>query len=441
VPAPRRLAKPALLLVAVAGLAIALSACAYLKFGSLSLSQPGGIGPVHVHFVICTEPEPECEPNEDNATVQYMVGIAVPPGSTPPATITANQVGGGTPLVFTKNDEVAAEMAAASPFIHKFVEEEGPEAEAVIGGVWPPSGLEGVGYLSAPYQETEGSVQEWNVDADFGLPAAADGSPFAGQFGTGIAFGFRGVSPEQPANRPVRCIRSEAEASPSEAFCSGSVLRAQIGTSDLRIAPPVKASSAFVGGRAPVKFGLNLASTVSPAPTFALKATTSVKGGKATLRTGGTFVPGPLDPATHRAVTATSEVMVAVPTGTKPGTYEVTLTGTAAQGGAVSGVGKLKVTKPKLKFGGVKLNKANGTATLKVKVPSGGRLTVAGKGVLKVKKSTGKARTLKVTIKATGKAKAALEQTGAANVKLKATFKPSSGIAVSKRKTVTLKLS
>ena len=47
---------------------------------------------------------------------------------------------------------------------------------------------------------------------------------------------------------------------------------------------------------------------------------------------------------------------------------------------------KLKVTKPKLKFGGVRLNTAKGTATLKVKVPGGGSLTVAGKGVAKVKK-------------------------------------------------------
>jgi hypothetical protein len=437
----RRFAKPALVLLAAGVLALVVSACAYFKPNSLALSQPGGIGSVRVHFVLCTEPSPECEPNEENEDVQYVLGIAAPPGSVPPATVTAVPLKGGSPITFTRNEEVTTEMTAASGRIQQFLAEEGapPEVTAVAGGQWPPSGLQGYGYLSDPVLETEGTEREWSVDADFGLPTASDGGPFSGPFATGLAFGFRIISPSQSASRPVRCWRVEAEPQENEAFCGGTVLQGQIGTSDLRIAPP-KTTSVFVGGRVPVKFGLNFASTTAP-PSFALSAKTSVKGAKTTLATGSSFVPGPLDPTTHRAPTATTEVMVSVPAGAKPGTYEVTLTGAAPQGGTASAVAKLKVTKPKLKFGGVKLNKAKGTATLKVKVPSGGRLSVAGKGIAKVKKSTKKAKALKLTIKPTGNAKSLLEQTGKAKVKAKVTFKPSSGSQVSKTKTITLKLS
>ena len=431
-----RLAKPILLLIAIAGLALAISACAVFKQGSLVVSQPGGIGTVRVHFLLCTEPEgSECKPNEPeepNQQTQYLIGIAVPPGSVPPATFTAVPLKGGAPIVFNLNQEAGAEMAAAA----KKLNEEEPKFP-----VWPPAGLEGVGYLSAPYAEEEGAVREWSVDADFGLPAPADGGAFAGPFVAAITEGGRTVTAEHPASAPVHCWRFEGPPNPGEALCAFSIEQAQVATSDLRITPPKKATGVFVGGRAPFKFSLNFASTAPAPPAITLSARTSVKGGKTSLLTGAGFAPGALDPTTHRAPTATSEVKVSVPKGTKPGTYEVTLTGTAAQGGAVSGVAKLKVTKPKLKFGGVKLNTKKGTATLKVKVPGAGRLTVTGKGIARVKKSAKKAKTLKVTIKAKGNAAALLAQTGKAKVKLKATFKPSSGITVSKGKSITLKQS
>ena len=131
---------------------------------------------------------------------------------------------------------------------------------------------------------------------------------------------------------------------------------------------------------------------------------------------------------------------VSLPKKIKPGTYKVTLTATTPQGGVTTGVAKLKVTKPKLKFGAVKLDPAKGTATLKVKVPSGGKLTIAGKGVAKVKKKAKKKKTLKVKIASTGSASAQLGSSGSVKVKVKATFKPTSGISVSKTKSIVLKL-
>jgi hypothetical protein len=117
----------------------------------------------------------------------------------------------------------------------------------------------------------------------------------------------------------------------------------------------------------------------------------------------------------------------------------VTLTAATPQGGTAVGVGKLKVTKPTLKFNGVKLDTGKGTATLKVKVPSGGSLTVTGKGIAKVKKKAKKAMTLKVKITPTGSTSGELEKAGSLKVKVKAKFKPTSGISVSKTKSVVLK--
>jgi hypothetical protein len=342
-------------------------------------------------------------------------------------------------------------MAAASAGISRELEKTGgtpeeeedrEEARRIIGGLWPPSGLQGVGYLSGAVQDVKGPAYEWSVDADFGLPVAADGSPFAGPFATGIALGFREVSPALSANRPVHCVRIEEPEAPEDtALCGGTNQQSQVGTSDLRIAGPAKAIEVFQGGNAPVKFKLNYATTGTTIPSFALKAATSLKGGKASIATGASFVPGALNPASHRAPTATSEAKVKVPKNAKPGTYEVTLTAMAPQGGTASAVAKVKVVKPKLKLGGVKLNKANGTATLTVKVPGAGTLTVTGKDIVKAKKKAKKAKKLKITVKAKGKTKAQLEATGKAKVKAKLSFKPKSGITVKKSKSISLKQS
>jgi hypothetical protein len=399
--------KPAIALLAAGALALAASGCAFVKPNSLAVSQPQGIGPVRVHFNLCTfklgSSEEVCGLNEADQSLQYLAGIAVPPGSVPPTTFTAVPVGGGAPIVFTRNDEVATEIAAASVTMQEALEKIPPEnpeeaalLEQVFGRRWPPSGLQGVGYLSAPVQEVKGATGAWSVDADFGLPTAADGGPFPGPFATAIAWGAREVTASQPGSRPVRCTRVEGEKfeqKEGEALCSGGIQQAQIGTADLRIAAPAKPGKAFVGGSAELAFSLKFAATAAAAvPTFALSATTTLKGGKTKLGSPS-FTPGPPNP--------TGKVTVSVPSKAKPGTYSVTLTATTPQGGTATQVAKLKVTKPKLKLSGVKVNAAKGTATLEVKVPSGGRLTIAGKGVAKLKKKAKKAKTLKVKIAST----------------------------------------
>jgi hypothetical protein len=434
----RRFVKPVSALIAVGAVALFVAGCAYIKPGSLTLSQPQGIGSVRVHFKLCTIGKDFCVANEDSATVQYLIGIAVPSGSAPPASFTAVPVGGGTPIAFSRNDSVASELTASSATLQNLFAEASPEEkeqvealEELLGTAWPPSGLQGVGYLSAPVVETTGANVEWSVDVDFQLPIAADGAPYPGPFVASIAYGFREVDEEQPASRPVQCLRYEKEVEPPDdvAFCGGGIQQTQIGTADLRIGKPAKTAKAFVGGSAELAFPLKFAGTPVIPPTFAMSATTTAKGGKAKLASK-TFTPGGKP---------TGKVTVSVTGKTKPGTYKVTLTAATPQGGTATQVGKVKVTKPKLKFKGVKLDAGAGTATLKVKVPSGGRLTISGKGVAKVKKKSKKAKTLKVKITATGGPGAELEQAGKARVKVKAKFKPTSGIAVSKTKAIVLK--
>jgi hypothetical protein len=434
----RRFAKPVLVLIAAAAVAVVVSGCAFVKPGSLSVSQPGGVGTVRVHFVLCTVGGEVCGVNtESTETLQYLAGIAVPAGSTPPASFTATPVGAGLPITFTRDDLVASEMTASSATLEALYstavtpkeKEEAQQLKAFLGGAWPPAGLQGFGYISGPVLEVEGQNLEWSVDADFGVPAAAGGAPFTGPFATGIAFGFREVTAKQPASRPVHCIRFQKGVEPSEgdAFCGGTSQQGQTGTSDLTISAPKKTPQAFVGGSADVGFPLKFASTAASSPSFTLSATTTAKGGKA--KPGSkSFKPGKVNAKTHLAPNATGDVTVSVPRGIKPGTYKVTLAAKTAQGGTATGTAKFKVVKPKLKLGAARAN-ANGTATLKVKVPGAGKLTVSGKGIATVRKKAKKAKTLSVTITPTG---------AGGRVKVKATFKPTSGISVSKSKTIQL---
>jgi hypothetical protein len=438
-PSKRRLAKPILALLALAVLALVVSACAVFKEGSLQLSQPGGIGSVRVHFELCTQPEgepgsPTCGPNEASGQSQYVLALSVPKGTAAPATITAAPVNGGAPIVYSRNDQVA----------QAFVE--GAQAE---GAEWPPAGSEVVGYLSAVFSEEEGQTREWAVDADFGLPGSAGSTPYTGPFGVTIGTGVRQVSESAPADRPVKCFQFTGGEPPeeSETICQlneeGKVK--EIGTSDLRIAAPAQ-SSVYVGGKTTVSFPLDFASTASSLPSFNLAATSTLPKAKVTP-SSPTFSPGAPDATTHSSPAASGVVNVTVPKNAKPGVYDVTLTASSALGGSVSQVvsvsqvAKLKVTKPKIKLGKVKLNKAKGTALLFVKVPAAGNLTVSGKGVAKAKRKAKKARTLKVPIKPKGKAKGQLAETGKAKVKAKLTFKPTGAAAVVKSRGIILKKS
>jgi hypothetical protein len=91
-----------------------------------------------------------------------------------------------------------------------------------------------------------------------------------------------------------------------------------------------------------------------------------------------------------------------------------------------------------IKVGKLKLNKKAGTATLAVKVPDAGTLTVTAKGLKKVVRSSKGAATLSLPIKSVGKTKKSLAETGKAKLALTLTFAPTGGTAKRTSKTVKL---
>lgn len=91
--------------------------------------------------------------------------------------------------------------------------------------------------------------------------------------------------------------------------------------------------------------------------------------------------------------------------------------------------------------GKARTNARKGTAALSVKVPGAGTLTVTGKQLVK-QKVTRKARstgTVKLLVKAKGKAKRTLAQKGEVKVKATIAFAPKGGRSVSQTKTIVLK--
>jgi hypothetical protein len=89
-------------------------------------------------------------------------------------------------------------------------------------------------------------------------------------------------------------------------------------------------------------------------------------------------------------------------------------------------------------LGKLKLDKKAGTATLAVKVPDAGTLTLAGKGVKKVVRPSKGAATLHLPIKPVDRTKKALAKTGKAKLVLSFTFAPTGGTVKRTSKTVTL---
>jgi DNA-binding beta-propeller fold protein YncE len=90
------------------------------------------------------------------------------------------------------------------------------------------------------------------------------------------------------------------------------------------------------------------------------------------------------------------------------------------------------------KIGKPKLNRKKGTAKLPVKVTDAGKLSLAGKGVRKARKSLGAAGAAKLAIKPKGKLKRKLRRVGKAKVKVKVTFAPTGGTPASKAKKLKL---
>jgi hypothetical protein len=428
----RRLLRPVALLAVLVALSLALSACAEIDTSTVTVTQPGGVGPVRVQFKICTVNEggPSegefCAPIKREGQGQQILAFAVPKGSTIPATITPTPGLGAPALIYSRNQEVAERIA-----------EEGAKREPP----WPPAGDEVVGYLSNVVEEHPGDNFEWLVDADFGLPTPADGKAFAEPYEVGLGEGWREVSEEKPANRPINC--EEAIFAPPEVHFYGTCGPLQeifpLKVSDLRVVPgaPVEA---FAGDNAPVRFGLELGSAAASPPSFLISGNSTVPQATV-MSTEPSLAPPDLDPKTNRSAPITSTLKVATPAKAKPGTYQVTLTATPPAGGKVSATASLTLVKLTIQVGKAHFDPAQRIATLSVKVPTAGTLKLSGKGVAAAKRTPNGANTVKLTIRAKGSALAMLQETGKVKLQPQITFLTGHGAQVAKTKPVTLKLS
>jgi hypothetical protein len=406
-----------LALAVVAIVALSLGACAQFKPGSLRLDQPGGIGPVSVHFELCTRTEEACVPNVTEGQSQYMLGIAIPKGASAPQTLRAESLNNGAAISYVRNEEVTQAINEVS--------------QKQNGQPWPPPGSDAVGYLSGVFNEEPGTLREWSINADFGLPGP---SPFAGPFKTVVVVGWRRIDGTHSADRTVNCYEP-AGMSDAYAICSPGEEK-ELGTADLRIAAHQTVTRVFVGGRVLVPFDFDFASTAATQPIFSFAPSSTLPGAILTPVTGS-FATGPPAAGTHHTASS-GAITVQAPNDAEPGTYDVTLTGTASGGAATSAVAKLQVVKATLRVGRPKLSRKKGTAVLPVSVPGGGILTLKGRGVRSLQRRPNGPQTVRILIKAAGKAKKRLARTGSARVVAQLKYKPVPGVPVTAQKAIVL---
>lgn len=337
-------------LLALAGLALVLafSGCTAIKPGSVALTQPAGIGPLNLRLVLCTVPAPSesaatttCGPAPETVEGQMLLTLIVPIGTTVPATIVATPGPGATPTTFTRSQEVAQAFVA--------------------GGKPPGSGFEIAGYASGVIAETTGQAAEWALATELRPPVSADGGSSGLPFKSALRSGWREVKPGLPASRPVKCL-SEAELKKEEPETPGAAIcefggapgnEVTLGISDLRVRAPAPATVA-PGAKVKLPFVLDFASSAAELPKFKLTVSSKLPGAELSV-SSNSFSRGPSNPANNRAPATTRQAIVEIPATARLGTYELGLTATAAQGGAVTATtklivkpsGKAKVTVPK----------------------------------------------------------------------------------------------
>jgi hypothetical protein len=324
--------------VVLTALAILLGGCTGIKAGTYRLSQPAGIGTVNLQLTVCTLTVGAPPPGSEIPTVacgapaetgegQMLATLMVPTGTSTPPTFKAVPGPGAVATTFARNPELTAQMNAT---------------ELSTGSVGPPPGFELAGYSSGPIAESSAQEFTWTIATSVGLPPGAGGGSYGGPLKATVMMGWRKVSPELPASRPVNC----KEEGPEAAFCGFPEPNgeATLGVSDLKVAPP-PTTAVVPGAKVTLPFVLDFASSAAELPKFKLAITSSLPNAALSL-SGTTFSRGAADPATRRAPATTRKAIVRVPATARLGSYELVFTATAAQGGAVGAATKL-VVRPK----------------------------------------------------------------------------------------------
>jgi len=196
----------------------------------------------------------------------------------------------------------------------------------------PAAGEHWVGYISGFKDSldpaTKVADRDFAVHAEFGLPAAADGGPFAGPLKYRLTAGLREVADSTQSGDPVACDGTGNHATicadtpfntpPTSGAPGVFPANLQKAVSDFGVLAGSKAT-AGQGGTATVSFPVKyLDGGGLGAKTLTLTASTTLPGGSAT--------PGATSMQVQPGGTHTMNVNVAVPAAAALGDYKVTLT-------------------------------------------------------------------------------------------------------------------
>lgn len=302
----KRWGRGAIAVVAIGGAVLASSGCVSLD--NVFADQDDVVGDVTVFGTACQSGSAGCSgidiANGDLAGTtgegQLMVGYRIPANVTPPTVVEGDTAG----VTFSASPTYAAELERLKPA--------GP------GRRW-------AGYISTT-MDVGAADKNIALRGRFGLQQGADGAPFAGPLAYRMVIGERPVGPDAPANRPVVCGPDLVQAGPDLTICVDSPLVATIDGPDLTEATrdlgilTGATGSGQAGTTVTVPFTARYAGSSTAGANFALSAATTVPGGTAVV------TPGSLLPATDSSNPVS--VAVAVPAGTAPGNYDVTLTAT-----------------------------------------------------------------------------------------------------------------
>ena len=161
--------RPLTTLPLLAILALLLSGC--IGFQETSGTQAQSMGMVNLKIVACPDGAPGCSATsnrgssyvhmDDTTTVpqQILLGVRLPDGTAPAASLVATLAGGGT-LKFTRSTSYEAQLQAFAP---------------------APAGERWWGWLSDGGAYTKASPQSLTVNIGVPLPRPSDGGPFPGQ--------------------------------------------------------------------------------------------------------------------------------------------------------------------------------------------------------------------------------------------------------------------
>src|SRR4051794_9922611 len=304
--------------------AIAVSGCNDIL--SDQAAQEGQIGDAIVTTQRCffggvsSSPPYTCDPMTEplvDETIQGMIAYQVPPGVTPPSSLSGvtNATGDVRHSTYSFSQSYTDQLEVTSA--------------ALPGMRWR-------GYISEPelYTAAEHVAQVETISARFGLPRGPDGGPAQGPFKWLTMIGIRIVNADLPAGRPVGGCGSAlaggyvtpGQTSPTtDTWCGNYPLAVPapsvLQTSDFGIVAPA-AQSTQPGQTLDVPFAWEMAGPL--AGTFALAARTDLPGAAA----------APADAALPPGSDSKGAEVVhlTVPAGAQPGDYRLGLSATLPSG-------------------------------------------------------------------------------------------------------------